>query len=151
MPLVLHIVNDPSPETTPDVQGIFKSWQAAAPVRTLLSTRSARSYYARVVLHDWLESNGGIFREIQLPEDKDLEVPLGWTLSARVVEAMEKRSAELPARSDPLHRTGRWATTAAECEKNASEARAMIRPPPARPPASAPRPGGGRASSRRSP
>jgi hypothetical protein len=94
-PLVLHIVNDPSPETTPDVQGIFKSWQAAAPVRTLLSTRSARSYYARVVLHDWLESNGGIFREIQLPEDKELEVPLGWTLSQRVVEAMEKRSAEL--------------------------------------------------------
>ncbi len=96
MPFVLHIVNDPSPETTPDVQGIFKSWQAAAPVRTLLSTRSARSYYARVVLHDWIESNGGLFREIQLPEDKDLEVPLGWTLSARVVEAMEKRSAELP-------------------------------------------------------
>ncbi len=96
VPFVLHLVNDPSPETSADVKGIFKSWQAAAPIRTLLSTRSARSYYARVVLHDWLESNGGIFREVQLPEDETLEVPLGWTLSARVVEAMAKRSAELP-------------------------------------------------------
>jgi hypothetical protein len=113
VPFVLHIVNDPSPHTEPDVESIFKSWQAAAPIRTLLSTRSARSYYARVVLHDWLESNGGIFREVQLPEDKDLEVPLGWTLSTRVVEAMEKRSAELETAV-----TGciAWATGTADAE-----------------------------------
>jgi predicted acylesterase/phospholipase RssA len=93
VPVVIHIRNEPEPESGRLNAPNNVASETLTPVLALMNTRGARGVYAVEALKSGVRARGGEFVDFHL-FDQGVPLPLGWALSSSATEEMNYQLAE---------------------------------------------------------
>jgi len=93
VPIVIHISNDPEPESAETNVSNNAASEALTPIVTLLNSRTAHGVYATEALRRDVESRHGSFISFKLYQ-RGVPLPLGWALSSSATGEMQLQLAK---------------------------------------------------------